>query len=89
MRSSSLTAGLTLARPRRASVLQTPILLLALAFSGCVTPAPPPPRDATAALIARPDFKPAFQAAPHWVAAALQQITQYETDLARAERPRP
>ena len=69
---------------RRAVVLLTPLLLLAL--SGCaVAPSPLPARDATATLLARPDFKTAAHAAPAWVTAALQQITDYETQLARAE----
>jgi hypothetical protein len=35
-------------------------------------------QDSTARLIARPDFKPAVQAAPEWVRDALRTITQLE-----------
>lgn len=41
-------------------------------------------RDATSALIGRPDFNAAATAAPAWTAAALQQITEYERQLAAA-----
>jgi hypothetical protein len=55
-----------------------------LVCAGCTTPVVPA-RDATSSLIARPDFKSAATAAPGWVGAALAQITQYETDLARCQ----
>ncbi len=48
-------------------------------LAGCATV---PRRDATAELIARPDFQQAAQAAPKWVGAALQEITQLEAELA-------
>lgn len=54
---------------------------LLLSLAGCASPIPH--RDATAALIARPDFAKAADAAPAWVGAALQQITAYEAELSR------
>jgi hypothetical protein len=46
--------------------------------AGCLTT---PQRDATAVLIARPDFNDAARAAPKWVSAALHEITQLESEL--------
>jgi len=60
-----------------------PLLLsLLLACSGCATvPAPRPPADATAALIAHPDFPAVARTSPAWVRAALTTITALEADL--------
>ena len=59
-----------------------PLLLLLLACSGCATvPAPRPPADATAALIAHPDFPAVARTSPAWVRAALSIITALEADL--------
>jgi hypothetical protein len=60
-----------------------PLLLLLLACSGCATaPAPRPPADATAALIAHPDFPLVARTSPAWVRAALETITSLESELA-------
>lgn len=56
------------------------LICASLALAGCVTA---PHRDATGALIARADFQKAAQAAPEWVGAALQEITQLEAELAK------
>lgn len=59
------------------------LLLLLLAGSGCTTPpAPRPAADATAALIAHPDFPAVARTSPAWVRAALATITALEADLA-------
>lgn len=58
-------------------------LLLVLGLSGCAIAPEVQHRDATKALIERPDFRDAAKAAPQWVGAALTTITQYEADLAR------
>jgi hypothetical protein len=44
-------------------------------------PAPRPPADATAALIAHPDFPLVARTSPAWVRAALTTITALEADL--------
>jgi tryptophan-rich sensory protein len=51
-------------------------------LSGCASLPTAPRRDATAALIARPDFRTAATAAPEWVREALRTITSYESELA-------
>lgn len=59
------------------------LLLLLLAGSGCTAPLPPrPAADATAALIAHPDFPAVARTSPAWVRAALTTITALEADLA-------
>lgn len=59
-----------------------PLLLLLLACSGCATPPAPRPADATAALIAHPDFPAVARTSPAWVRSALTTITALEADLA-------
>lgn len=54
------------------------LLVACLFLTGCVTT---PRRDATSALITRPDFKAAVQAAPEWVSAAMREITRLEAEL--------
>jgi hypothetical protein len=44
-------------------------------------PAPRPAADATAALIAHPDFPAVARTSPAWVRAALTTITALEADL--------
>lgn len=56
---------------------------LIVAVACCAGCASAPKRDATEALIARPDFRPAAQAAPEWVRAALREITRLESELQR------
>lgn len=56
---------------------------LIVAVACCAGCASVPKRDATAALIARPDFRPAAAAAPEWVRAALREITALEAELQR------
>lgn len=55
--------------------------LAACVLSGCASV---PRRDATAGLIARPDFASAATAAPEWVRAALREVTALEAELQRA-----
>jgi outer membrane murein-binding lipoprotein Lpp len=55
------------------------VLLACLLLSGCASLTRPD--DITAELIARPDFKPAAQASPTWVSAALKEITRLEAEL--------
>lgn len=57
-------------------------LVCSLLLAGCA--ATITTRDATSTLIGRPDFNAAATAAPAWTAAALQQITEYERQLAAA-----
>lgn len=61
------------------------LLLALLLLSGCASPsAPVRPalRDATAPLVARPDFPAVVRASPEWVTAALRTITSLEAELA-------
>jgi hypothetical protein len=51
------------------------------ALAGCSTP---PRADASANLIARPDFPAAASSAPEWVRAALREITRLEEQIERA-----
>ena len=64
------------------------LLLALLLLSGCASlPAPGPARrDATAALVARPDFPAVVRASPEWVTAALHTITALEAELAAAPK---
>ena len=71
-----------IAMPRQfKTFFATSILLLGL--SACTTVRPPERRDATAGLLAHPQFKDAVRAAPKWVSDALTIITNYEAELAR------
>ena len=62
------------------------LFLAAVILATCSGCASVPQRDATAALIARHDFKTAAKAAPEWVSAALRQITELEAELEAARK---